>query len=90
MAAICAVTYTLIQFILTPLYTIALSDVTVKFTALPTVIHALLSLSEILSFALCYSLVIYTTVTRGTKMCLSSSTVALALTITLPRPVVYA
>ena len=70
MAAICAVTYTLIQFILTPIYTVALSDVTLKFTVLPTLIHTLLSLLEILAFALCYSLVIYTTVTRGTKTAL--------------------
>ena len=81
MTAFCAVTYTLIQFILTPIYTVSLSDVTLRFSVLPTIIYLLIRLAEILTFALCYSLVIYTTVTCGTKTALGAVGIYVAASV---------
>ncbi len=67
MTVFCAVMYIILQLILTPIYTVVLSDITLAMSILPTVIHTLLSLLEIFTFALCYSLVIYTMLVRGAK-----------------------
>ena len=81
MTVFCAVMYTLIQFILTPVYTVALSDVTLKFSVLPTLVYFLIYLSEILTFALCYSLVIYTALKLSTKTALGAVGVYVAASV---------
>ena len=63
-AAICAVMYILTQLVLTPIYTVVLSNRVYQTTFLPYLLKLSLSLAEVLTFGLCYSVLIYTTVTR--------------------------
>lgn len=81
MAVICAAMYTLIQLILTPIYTVVLSDITLKVTALPTILDILLSVCETLAFALCYSIVIYCAVLKSAKVALGACGIYLAASV---------
>ena len=63
-AIICAVMYILTQLVLTPIYTVILSNRVYQTTFLPYVLRLVLSLAEVLTFGLCYSVVIYTAVMR--------------------------
>ena len=66
-ATVCAVMYILTQLILTPIYTTVLSNRVYRDTFLPYVLNIIMDLAEILTFGLCYSIVIYTAVTRRTR-----------------------
>lgn len=81
MAVFCAITYTVIQLILTPFYTIVLSDITLKTTVLPRILYAMLSLSETFAFALCYSIVIYTAVIKSTKTAIGACGIYVAASV---------
>ena len=60
MTVFCAVMFSITSLILSPIYVLVSSDITLYVTVLPTVIEIVLELCETLTFALCYSLVIFT------------------------------
>ncbi len=66
-ALVCAVMYILTQLILTPIYTTVLSNRVYSATILPVILKIVMSFAEILTFGLCYSILIYTAVMRRTR-----------------------
>lgn len=77
----CAIMYTVIQLILTPIYTVVLSDITLKMTVLPRVIYIVLSLAETVTFALCYSIIIYTAIMKSTKTAIGACGIYFAASV---------
>ena len=73
MAIVCAVMYVIIQLVLTPVYTsVVLRDYVLRTSPLATVFEVAFSFGEILTFALCYSVVIYCAVFDGLKKALGA------------------
>ena len=66
-AVVCAVMYILTQLILTPVYTTVLSNRVYQATLLPYALKLVMSLAEVFTFGLCYSIVIYSAVMRRTR-----------------------
>ena len=67
----CMIIFSLITFLLTPIYTFVASDIVTGVTILPDAIKIILNLLEISAFAFCYSLIIFSTVTFSKKKALS-------------------
>lgn len=67
----CMIIFSLITFLLTPIYTFVASDIVTGVTILPDAIKIILNLLEISAFAFCYSLIIFSTVTSSKKKALS-------------------
>ena len=67
----CLINFSLITFLLTPIYTFVASDIVTGVTILPDAIKILLNLLEITAFAVCYSLIIFSTVSSSNKKALS-------------------
>lgn len=65
MAIFCAIAFSVMELVLTPLYIYLYSDITVSVTVLPNIAEIILELAEIFTFAVCYSLVIYCAVVKG-------------------------
>ena len=61
-AIVCTVMYIFTQLILTPIYTLILSNKVYQSTVLPYILKLILSFAEILTFGICFSIVIYTAV----------------------------
>ena len=60
----CAVIFSLIIFALTPLYVHVASDIVISVTFIPLAVELVLDILDILAFVICYSLIIYSAVTR--------------------------
>lgn len=66
-AIVCAVMYIFTQLILTPVYMLIVSDRVYQATLLPYIMDIVMSLAEIFTFGVCYSIVIYSAVMRRTR-----------------------
>ncbi len=60
----CAIIFAVITFIIEPISVITLSDITLSSTILPRFVSIVLELAETAAFALCYSVIIFASVTR--------------------------
>lgn len=63
----CAVIFSIITFLLTPIYVYTVSDAVWAATLLPDVLELLTDIAELTVFAVCYSLVIFATVRGSVK-----------------------
>ncbi len=81
MAIFCAIAFGLMELLITPAYIYLSTDITVSVTILPDLTELLLKLIEIFTFAVCYSLIIYTATAEKNKGLISLCAVYAAATL---------
>lgn len=81
MAIFCAAAFAFMELLITPAYIYLSSDITVSVTVLPNLTELLLKLIEIFTFAVCYSLIIYTAAAEKSKDLISLCAVYASATL---------
>ena len=68
MTLTCVIIFSLVTFLLTPVYVYVASDIVTSVTVIPDILEILLDLADIAAFAVCYSLIIYSATLRPSSV----------------------